>query len=76
MSAVTTRPRLAPPTTDHRALVRPPKITLLIRFIQKVNRVAHVTSHRGILYGPLNRVLRLDIFTTYTAIYMHLAAFH
>ena len=35
-----------------------------------------MTSHREILYGPLNGVLRLDIFQTFRAISVHLAAFH
>ena len=35
------------------------KITLLIRFIQQGNRVAHVTSRREILYGSLNSVIKL-----------------
>ena len=35
-----------------------------------------MTSHREILYGPLNGVLRLDIFRTFTASSVHLAAFH
>ena len=35
-----------------------------------------MTSHRKILYGPMNGVLRLDIFRTFTAISVHLAAFH
>ena len=35
-----------------------------------------MTSHREILYGPLNGVLRFDIFRTFTTITVHLAAFH
>ena len=35
-----------------------------------------MTSHREILYSLLNKVLRLDIFLTFTAISKHLAAFH
>ena len=38
--------------------------------------MAHVTSHREIIYSPLNGALRLDIFKIFTAVSMHLAAFH
>ena len=36
----------------------------------------YAPAHREILYGPLNGVLRLDIFRTFTAISVHLADFH
>ena len=35
-----------------------------------------MASLKEILYGLLNWVLRFDIFPTFTAISMHLAAFH
>ena len=35
-----------------------------------------MTSHRKILYDPLNGVLKFYIFRTYIAISVHLAAFH
>ena len=35
-----------------------------------------MTSHREILYGSLNGVLRMDIFLFFTIISVQLAAFH
>ena len=35
-----------------------------------------MTSHKEILYGLLNGVLKSDIFRTFTAISVHLAAFY
>ena len=62
----------------HRHNVKVSKLLVGLRPYQAYTKrhPCAVTSHREILYGPLNVVLRLDIFLTFTAISAHLAAFH